>query len=148
MADSLTQAERSQLMAKVRSRGNRSTEQTVEETFRLSGLRGWIKHPRTIPGRPDFFFPRKQLAVFVDGCFWHACPKCGRIPKSRRRFWVQKINENKRRDIRVRRQLQKQGIATLTVREHTLKDERWFSRLKSKLERTPTRRPSHSRRSP
>ena len=43
---------------------------------------------------PDFYFPEYKLAVFIDGCFWHACPTCGRLPKSRIDFWHTKIDEN------------------------------------------------------
>jgi DNA mismatch endonuclease (patch repair protein) len=82
MSDSLTKSERSQLMAKVRGTGNRSTEAVVEAALRAERIRGWKKHPEDVPGRPDFYFPRYRLAIFVDGCFWHACPNCGRIPKS------------------------------------------------------------------
>lgn len=92
-------------MAKVRSRGNRSTEGRAEAILLEHGITGWIKHPSDILGSPDFYFPKQRLALFVDGCFWHACPRCGRIPKSRVDFWVAKIDANRRRDNRTRRSL-------------------------------------------
>src|ERR1700681_2912653 len=102
MVDSLSCNERSRLMAKVRGHGNRSTEGEVERVFRESQIRGWVKHPKDIVGRPDFYFRRVKLAVFVDGCFWHACPKCDRrTPATRSGFWRRKIAGNCRRDEKV-----------------------------------------------
>src|SRR5437899_1257177 len=120
MKDPLTKAERSALMAKVRHSGNQSTEIVVQRALRAHRIAGWRKHPRTVPGRPDFFFPKLKLAVFIDGCFWHACPKCGRIPKTRRQFWSQKIASNGRRDRRNARLLRRKGYAILRVWEHEL----------------------------
>ena len=93
------------------------------------GVAGWVSHPKDIPGRPDFYFPRERVAVFVNGCFWHGCPKCGRIPKSRVNFWLGKIQANRKRDRRVRRLLRHGGYKTLTIWEHTLRKPGWFRRL-------------------
>ena len=129
-ADPLTKADRSKLMSGVRGQGNRSTELVVERLFSTHGIKGWIKHPKDIPGRPDFFFLEFRLAVFVDGCFWHACPKCGRrIPINRREFWSEKIDRNRRRDERVRRQLRSEGYHVLRIWEHSVQSGSWMSRL-------------------
>lgn len=134
MTDTLSPAQRSARMARVRSRGNRSTEIRVMHALRSHGLKGWRRHPKSVPGTPDFYFSRPApLALFVDGCFWHACPKCGRLPKSRRAFWVAKIDENRRRDERMRRLLRRAGIATMRVWEHELNAEGWIDRLKRRL---------------
>src|SRR6266404_7167859 len=109
MKDPLSRAARSALMSKVRANGNRSTEYSVEAALIRKRIRGWEKHPSGIPGKPDFCFRRFKLVIFVDGCFWHACPKCGRIPKTRVEFWRSKIDENRRRDNRIRRYLRKNG---------------------------------------
>ena len=90
MADSISKKERSALMAKVRSKGNRSTEGKVEAALKSARIKGWKKHPKDVPGCPDFYFPKSRLAVFVDGCFWHACPKCGRLPSSNAEYWTPK----------------------------------------------------------
>src|SRR5579864_2664664 len=100
--DPLTPKARSALMSSVRSRGNRSTEVAVERALDSQRIRGWIKHPNSVVGRPDFFFRKYRLAVFIDGCFWHCCPTCSRnMPTHRREFWIAKIEQNKRRDNRV-----------------------------------------------
>jgi DNA mismatch endonuclease (patch repair protein) len=135
MADSLNEKDRSARMSLVRARGNKSTELLVENMLIANRLNGWVKHPAEIPGTPDFYFPSSRLAVFVDGCFWHMCPRCGRLPKTRKRFWRDKIDENRRRDNRVRRRLRKLGYATLRIWEHELRSHgTWLFRLRRRLD--------------
>jgi len=141
MKDPLSKTERSVQMARVRSRGNQSTEIRVESVLRLHRILGWKKHPGNITGRPDFYFPRIKLAVFVDGCFWHACARCGRLPKTRRTFWLSKIEGNRRRDNRLRRQLREQGISTMRIWEHDLKRTSWLRRLNTRMERLSSANP-------
>ena len=135
MKDPLSRTERSAQMAKVRSHGNQSTEMRVEEALRLHRILGWKKQPKHVTGRPDFYFPKIKLAIFVDGCFWHACPRCGRLPKTRRAFWSRKIEGNRKRDNRVRQQLREQGISTMRIWEHDLKGTSWLRRLTSRTDR-------------
>jgi DNA mismatch endonuclease Vsr len=78
MADVFSRSKRSQIMSRVKSTGNRTTELRLIEVFRKYGFRGWRRKSR-IFGRPDFVFPEHRIAVFVDGCFWHNCPKHGQI---------------------------------------------------------------------
>lgn len=132
--DSLSSRERSKRMSLIRSKGNRSTELSVETALRAVRIRGWRKHPRGILGQPDFYFPKYRLAVFVDGCFWHACPLCARrMPQTRAKFWAAKIQGNRRRDQRVRRKLVRSGIGTMRVWEHELNTHTWLERLRSRL---------------
>lgn len=133
MTDTLTTQERSERMSRVTSRGNKSTEMRVADAFEQYGIGGWISHPKDIPGTPDFYFPEERVVVFVNGCFWHGCPKCGRIPKSKVVFWVNKIQSNKRRDLRVRRQLRSSGCKVLTVWEHSLRSSNWIRRVQRAL---------------
>lgn len=70
--------------------------------------------------RPDFVFPRLRVAVFVDGCFWHGCPKHATWPKTRAAFWKAKIEGNRARDRRVNRELRKRGWTVVRVWEHEL----------------------------
>ena len=145
--DPLSQAERSERMARVRNAGNKSTEQRVETALRAAGIVGWRKHPREILGRPDFYFTHLRLAVFIDGCFWHGCPVCQRrIPLARREFWRHKIEGNVRRDIRQRRQLRRQGYHVMRAWEHQLGKDMWLKRLRSliaRLERAIPDEPDH-----
>jgi DNA mismatch endonuclease, patch repair protein len=134
MRDALTRAERSAHMAKVRSKGNKSTEQVVEEVLKAARIRGWVKHCPDIIGRPDFYFRRAKLALFVDGCFWHACPRCRRrTPSTRSQFWRRKIGQNRRRDEKVRRTLRMQGLHAIRIWEHQLRGTKWLKRVKARL---------------
>ena len=135
MADTLSKEERSARMAKVRGTGNRSTEGRVEAALKEHAITGWTKHPQDVSGRPDFYFPDQRVAVFVDGCFWHACPRCGRIPKSRVEFWSAKIDANRRRDNRTRKRLRREGYHVVRVWEHELRSPKWIGRLRGYLRR-------------
>jgi DNA mismatch endonuclease (patch repair protein) len=79
-------------------------------------------HPETIQGKPDFFFPETGLAIFLDGCFWHGCPRCGHVPNTNTSFWKAKITRNQQRDRRTRRRLNRIGIKTVRFWEHELRD--------------------------
>ena len=79
-------------------------------------------HATEVAGVPDFYFPRLRLAIFVDGCFWHSCPKCGHIPKANQDYWIEKLARNKRRDRLNRRTLRLQGISVLGLWECGLRD--------------------------
>jgi DNA mismatch endonuclease (patch repair protein) len=101
-------------MSRIRSRGNKRTEISFASLLRKEKIFGWRRHltiklkqPKNSASdgtkfkpqvRPDFVFPKNKLAVFIDGCFWHGCPKCYRNPKSRKKFWSAKILRNKERD--------------------------------------------------
>ena len=131
--DNLSPAERSVLMAKVRATGNRSTEAAVASKLRAAKITGWRRHPKNVPGRPDFYFPEAKIVLFVDGCFWHACPSCGRIPKTRADFWQEKIDTNRRRDQRTRRHLRAIGYRVFRIWEHEVRDTAWLGRLQRAL---------------
>ena len=74
--DVFTKQKRSEVMAKIKARGNRSTERKTAAILRAKGISGWQMHRSDIPGKPDFFFEELRIALFIDGCFWHMCPKC------------------------------------------------------------------------
>lgn len=134
MTDTVTKQKRTEIMRAVRSRGNRSTEIAVEAVLRQAKIRGWRKHPAHVPGCPDFYFATAALAVFVDGCFWHGCPRCARnVPRTHRSFWQRKIVENRLRDVRLRRKLNRLGLATFRIWEHQIRKEPWLNRLKKRI---------------
>jgi DNA mismatch endonuclease (patch repair protein) len=135
MADVFTKEKRSEVMSKVKGRGNKSTELALIALFKKYGITEWRRHQK-LPGKPDFSFPKSKLAVFVDGCFWHGCPNCGTIPKARRKFWLEKIEGNKRRDARVSRELRAKGWSVIRIRECRLKKypETQVRRILQKLE--------------
>lgn len=142
MADQMSKQKRSALMAKVRSKGNRSTEIRVESALKKARIAGWSKHPKRIPGCPDFYFSRSKLSIFVDGCFWHACPKHGRLPTTNQQYWTVKIDSNRRRDNRTRSRLRASGFHVMRIWEHDLRHGTWLRRLERMLERCRKEVPS------
>lgn len=108
-------------MASVRGKNNKTTEQRLKMMLIRKGIKGWELHPDEIVGKPDIYFPKRKLAVFVDGCFWHGCPKCGHIPKTRSIFWEAKILRNKSRDRKNGRFLSRRGIRVVRIWECELK---------------------------
>ncbi len=140
-SDVFSKAKRSQVMSQIRSRGNKDTELVLAKLFRLHEISGWRRHVqivvrghrqssgthgtplqvRKFSVRPDFIFPRFKVAVFVDGCFWHGCPRHATQPKSNRAFWNHKLAWNKARDRRVNRTLRGQGWRVVRIWECSLR---------------------------
>jgi DNA mismatch endonuclease (patch repair protein) len=118
--DVFTQKKRSEVMSRIRGKGNEKTEVRLAKLMRKAGIRGWRRH-LPIPGRPDFSFRQQKVAVFVDGCFWHGCPRCFRLPKQNRAFWKAKIEGNRRRDRSVNGRLRRLGWKVARIRECQLK---------------------------
>jgi DNA mismatch endonuclease (patch repair protein) len=119
MADILSVEGRSRVMALIRAKGNKSTELVLAGLFRKHRITGWRRH-LPLPGKPDFCFAGKKVAVFVDGCFWHGCPKCYTRPKTNRQFWDRKRAANRARDRRVGRDLRARGFLVVRIYEHEL----------------------------
>jgi DNA mismatch endonuclease Vsr len=109
------------IMQAVRGRGNLTTEARLRAGLVQAGVRGWQIHNNQLKGTPDFYFPRENIAIFVDGCFWHGCPICGHVPKKNSSFWQMKITRNKVRDNKTNRILRKQGTAVIRFWEHELR---------------------------
>jgi DNA mismatch endonuclease, patch repair protein len=111
----MTPEQRSRCMSRIRGKD------TVPELLVRRGLwkRGFrFRKTTRLPGRPDVIFPTERLAVFVDGCFWHACPKHGVMPTNNGPFWRQKIGDNVRRDRRTTRRLKAKGWIVMRFWEH------------------------------
>src|SRR4051794_39842088 len=118
MPDCFVPAMRSAVMRAVKGSNTR-----LEVGFRAlvwaSGLR--YRLSSSLPGKPDLVFPGARVAVFVDSCFWHACPKHCRFPKSNRRYWSAKLHGNKNRDVLVTVQCRKLGWTPIRLWEHSIK---------------------------
>lgn len=137
MADTFTKQQRSRIMAAIRGRGNKATELLLARLFRKGGLTGWRRHPKML-GRPDFIFAKERVAIFVDGCFWHGCPKHCRMPASNQKYWTTKIQRNKSRDRQIRATLRAQGWKVVPIWEHQLKanPRRMLNRVARRLNRS------------
>ena len=151
MADVFSKKKRSEVMARIRSRGNAATELALAKLFRRHKITGWRRHLKlrvtggkrqvtrkarasapspvtrhqSLTVRPDFVFRQARLALFVDGCFWHGCSKHGTQPKGNRAFWKKKFARNLARDRLVNRALRRANWNVLRIWEHTL---RWAAK--------------------
>ncbi|TQM36032.1 T/G mismatch-specific endonuclease [Pseudonocardia cypriaca] len=105
-------------------RANRRRDTTPELLLRRAlHARGWRYRvdAAVLPGlrrRADIVFARQRVAVFVDGCFWHACPVHGTESKANKRFWADKLAANRRRDEDTDRRLIGAGWTVVRVWEH------------------------------
>lgn len=144
MPDVFTKMKRSDVMSRIRAAGNKDTELRLIQVFRTSGIRGWrrqqrirfnVQRPTSNPERskfdvgsstfsrgvrPDFVFRKLKAAVFVDGCFWHGCPRHFIQPKANAKFWRDKNATNRARDRKVNRTLRRLGWTVLRIWEHEL----------------------------
>ncbi len=106
----------------MRNTGRRDTapELLVRSALHAQGFRYFVDR-RPEPAtrrRADILFPRKRIAVFIDGCFWHLCPEHGRVPKANRDYWSAKFADIRRRDADVVRELEALGWQVLRFWEH------------------------------
>ena len=120
MADVFSRQKRSAVMSRIRGRGNAATELRLIALLRTHRLTGW-RRGSTLPGRPDFVFPRAKLAVCVDGCFWPGCPLHATWPAQNAAFWRAKLLANRRRDRAVTRTLRARGCRVLRLSAHALR---------------------------
>jgi DNA mismatch endonuclease, patch repair protein len=164
MPDVFTRKKRSEVMSQIRSRGNKETEIMLMGILRRYKISGWRRHAvirfsvglrarrsRTaargaadghrsampLPSgsvRPDFVFRAARLAVFVDGCFWHACPRHSNLPVNNRAFWRKKLAVNRNRDRLVNRTLRRLGWRVVRIWEHELRHaERCAGKIRKRI---------------
>lgn len=121
MADVFSSHKRSEIMSRVKGRGNAATEMRLISVLRQHRITGW-RRQYPLFGKPDFVFPKQRLVVFVDGCFWHNCPIHGSMPTSNIVFWQNKLQRNSKRDHQVNLRLRKDGWRILRVWQHELSE--------------------------
>jgi len=120
MTDILTSKQRSYNMSRIRGK-NTKPELQLRKALWSAGLRYRLKSE--LPGRPDIVFRAGKVAIFVDGCFWHKCPEHFQWPKTRTKFWKDKINRNVERDEEVTDQLKLTGWTVMRIWEHEISDD-------------------------
>jgi DNA mismatch endonuclease (patch repair protein) len=98
-------------------RASTKPEMLIRRELHRRGLRFRVNYPK-LPGRPDVAFTGARIAVFVDGCFWHACPEHGVMPKNNRDWWRAKLDRNVERDREKDARLAEMGWAAVHVWEH------------------------------
>ena len=78
---------------------NTKPEITLRKALWSEGHKGYRLNWKKVPGRPDIAYPGKKIAIFVNGCYWHRCPKCNLpLPKTNTDFWKEKFDKNVKRD--------------------------------------------------
>jgi DNA mismatch endonuclease, patch repair protein len=137
--DPTSRLERGCSLALARRSAKGQVSRTKNPNRNPSGFRSQVSGLRAVRSsgrvKPDFIFPRLHVAIFVDGCFWHGCPKHMIWPRSRAAFWRKKIEGNRTRDRLVGRELRRAGWTVLRIWEHELRhrDETKLIRRLQKL---------------
>ena len=133
MADTVSKAKRSEIMSKIRSKKTKP-ELMIKE---LLDNRIFRYQPNGITGKPDFGNKKRKIAIFIDGCFWHGCPKHCRMPKSREKYWVPKIQKNMERDSRYTKELKRRGWTVMRLWEHEVREnpDKCRDKIMAKLEK-------------
>jgi DNA mismatch endonuclease (patch repair protein) len=148
MPDVFTKEKRSNVMSRIRGRGNVSTELRLALLLRTAGFNGWRRHRaimcevagRRFRVKPDFVFVKSRIAIFSDGCFWHRCKQHSSIPANNNAFWEQKLNANIQRDRLVNRALRARGWQVIRIWEHDITSDpptRLLSKLRKALQSVP-----------
>ncbi|WP_343534210.1 very short patch repair endonuclease [Pedobacter sp.] len=114
-----TTKQRSKTMAKIKG-SNSKPELMLRKALWKENIRYRI-HRKDLPGRPDLVIEKYQLAIFIDGDFWHGYQWQQRKPKTNLQFWVPKIERNMQRDRFVNYALQSLGYVVMRFWEHEIK---------------------------
>ena len=118
MVDRVSKQKRSKIMAAIKSK-NTKPELALRRALWAQGLRYRIHYGKE---KIDIAFPSKKVAVFVDGCFWHGCPRHSHVPKSNLDYWIPKLEKNKERAILKNERLKNSGWKVLHFWEHEMDD--------------------------
>lgn len=116
--DVLDASQRKRCMSSIKGK-NTGPEVALRKSLWNRGLRYRLKNK--LPGKPDIVFPGAKLAIFVDGCFWHLCPRHGKIPGTNSDFWKTKLNANVVRDKRNNLELEQLGWHVIRIWEHEIR---------------------------
>lgn len=120
MADVFDSKKRSDIMSKVRSNNNKSTELALVKFFKENNITGW-KRNYPVKGHPDFVFLDKKIAVFVDGCFWHGHDCRNTRPSDNAEYWQKKRERNIKHDKEVTAMFENRGWTVIRIWECELK---------------------------
>ena len=117
MTDVLTKKQRSYNMSRIRS-SRTKPELKIKDVLKTLKF---SYQPKNVYGRPDFAHTKKKIVVFIDGCFWHKCPKHFKKPKSNKAYWKPKIEKNVLRDKEINFAYKNSGWKVKRIWEHNLK---------------------------
>lgn len=129
MADVFDKAKRSEIMKKVRSKNNKSTELKLIQIFKDNNIHGWRRNYK-VKGHPDFVFLDKKIAIFVDGCFWHGHDCRNTKPKNNQDYWDKKREKNIKHDREITEYFENRGWTVIRIWECELKSNKALEKLK------------------
>ena len=124
MADVFDEKKRSEIMSKVHSKGNKSTELKLIQVFKGNGIIGW-KRNYPVKGHPDFVFLDKKIAIFVDGCFWHGHDCRNTRPSDNADYWTKKRERNMKHDKEITELFERRGWTVIRLWECELKKKNY-----------------------
>ena len=128
----------SKVMSSIRAK-NTKPEIALRKALWNNGLVGYRLHWKKVAGKPDIAYPKRKIAIFVNGCFWHRCPHCNpSFPKTNKLFWKKKFQDNFERDQRKNTELKKNGWTVVVVWECQIKGE--MNRVIHKIEKVINRK--------
>jgi DNA mismatch endonuclease, patch repair protein len=115
-------ASSTEALRRMQSAQSRDTgpELALRSRLHAAGFRFRVDRP-VLPSsrkRADIVFPSRRLAVFVDGCFWHSCPKHRTLPKANAAWWAAKLKRNRERDLETNAECRKAGWRVVRIWEH------------------------------
>jgi DNA mismatch endonuclease (patch repair protein) len=124
MADVHSKKTRSYNMSRIKGK-NTKPEILVRKFLHSKGFR-FTLHDKKLPGKPDIVLPKYKMVIFVHGCFWHGHKGCKYfvIPKTKTKWWLNKINGNIARDKKASRTLKKSGWRIINIWECRLKPKK------------------------
>lgn len=120
MADVFSKEDRSGIMRKVKSSGNKSTEIKLIQFFKSHHITGWRRNYK-VKGHPDFVFLDRHIAIFVDGCFWHGHDCRNTRPADNTEYWEKKRRRNIEHDRTVTAMFEQRGWTVIRIWECELK---------------------------
>ena len=133
MADNLSPEDRKKTMRAVKGKGTKP-ERLLFSMLAGMRLKGWRKNADDIMGKPDVVFPLEQVAIFVDGCFWHGCPHCQRkLPQTNRDYWERKVNRNIELARQNNQKLGEAGWLVIRIWEHEIRNPAERKHIRDKI---------------
>jgi DNA mismatch endonuclease (patch repair protein) len=120
---------RSYNMSQIRSKDTKP-EITVRKFLFKNGFR-YRLHVKDLPGKPDIVLTKYKTAIFVNGCFWHGHKNCQyfRLPKTRTKWWKEKIEKNVINDNIKHDKLSIMGYKVIIVWECEIKNRSIYTNL-------------------
>ena len=129
MSDIFDKSKRSEIMKKVRSKNNKSTELKLIQIFKENNIHGWRRNYK-VKVHSDFVFLNKKIAIFVDGCFWHGHNFRNTKPKENQEYWDKKRERNMKHDKEITEYFENRGWTVIRIWECELKNKKALEKLK------------------